>query len=159
MKCDDRYRVIRDTREKVGQGWEFASSTRCSGTLIQKLDTGDYTLVGLEGRFVIERKGAVVEYVNNLFEDRFEAELVRLDSFEHPYLLLEFSLADLMRYPEGTGIPKHKWRYLRVTPPLIMKCHQEIQLRHPRLRMEFVGAHGKEYASCLFKRVADLVPL
>lgn len=159
VACDDRYRVIRDTREKLGQGWEFQASTRCSGTVIRKLDTGDYTLEGLETSFVIERKGAVVEYANNLFEKRFEAELQRLDSFVHPYLVLEFSLADLMRYPEGTGIPKYKWRYLRVTPALILKRHQEIQIQHPRLRMEFVGAHGREYAASLFKRVAERVPL
>ncbi len=159
MACDDRYRVIRDTREKVGQGWEFVGSTRCSGTTIRKLDTGDYTLEKLETAFVIERKGSLSEYAGNLFEKRFENELVRLDTFEFPFLVLEFSLEALMRFPEGTGIPKYKWRYLRVTPSLLLKRHQEIQLQHPRLHVEFVGPHGKEYASSLFKRMAERVPV
>lgn len=151
-----RHQVIRDSREKDGQGWTFAPSTRCSGTVVATLKTGDYTLAGLEDRFVIERKGAVAEYAANLFQARFARELDRLDAFEHPYLFLEFSFGDLLTFPATSGIPRARWKFLRATGPLLVKAHHELRIRHPRLRVEFVGAHGKDAAASLFKRMADL---
>jgi hypothetical protein len=156
MACTDKFQIIRDSREK--QGWTFATSASCSGTDVRRLETGDYTIVGWESAFVVERKASITEYAGNLFEPRFERELVRLDSFAHPYLFLEFEYDDLMRYPQSTDIPRYKWKYLRVTPHLLLKRHHELRLRHPTLRVEFVGKHGKQVALSLFKRIVENVP-
>ena len=53
------YTVIRDTREQEGYTFEKFTGryTSCNGMIIKKLDTGDYSLVGLEDKLCIERKG------------------------------------------------------------------------------------------------------
>jgi hypothetical protein len=151
--ADLSYLVKRDTREQLG--WEFPEKDRCRGTVAATLKTGDYTLEGFEDRFVIERKRSPSELSQNLFQKRFDAELVRLDKFEHAYLFLEFEFADLVRFPENSGVPKSKWPFLRVTPQLLVKRLHEVQLEHPSLRVLFVGRYGREAASSLFKRVVD----
>src|SRR6185436_14343497 len=99
-----KYAVVRDTREKEGQGWHFPYSPRCAGTVIKKLDEGDYSLLGFEKLVTIERKGSVTEFCANLTQDRFivpfdpskpasdQSEIVRLESIQWPYILLEFEV-------------------------------------------------------------------
>jgi hypothetical protein len=152
-KGDAPYEVRVDTREQ--QPWAFPAGGRCLGTVRAGLPTGDYTLTGFEGRFVIERKGSAAEFAQNLFQPRFHRELARLDEVQHPYLFLEFDWARLVEFPAGSGVPESKWRFLKVTPQLLVKAYHEMRLAHPRLRVEFVGAYGREAASSLFKRVVD----
>lgn len=150
------YLVTRDTREqKRGNGWTFPASDRCEGTIIATMKTGDYTLVGYEHLFIIERKASTAEFATNLFEKRFERELYRMDKFEHPYLILEFTFEDVVKFPEGSGIPRSKWPDLRVTPQLMMARLHEMQLAHPQIRILLVGNRGREVASSLFKRIVE----
>jgi hypothetical protein len=148
------YRVIRDTREQACF-WDFPAAGRCLGTEVRGLKTGDYTLEGFEGVLAIERKGTAGEFAANLFQPRFAREMARMDAFEHPYLVLEFSFSQLVEYPAGSGIPKCKWKYLRATPRAVVREFHLMQLRHPRLRVAFVGPHGREFCSSLFKRITD----
>jgi ERCC4-type nuclease len=150
------YTVLRDTREQAG--WTFPKSDRCAGTHEATLKTGDYTLAGWEGRLAVERKGSPAELAANLFQPRFERELARLDAFEHPYLFLEFTADDVVRFPFNSGIPPARWRSLRVTPQLFLKRLHEAQLDHPTLRVWFVGGRGREVASSLFKRLTERGP-
>ena len=57
------FTVIKDTREQ--DGWTFERfDTRyhtCTGMVLQKLETGDYSLKGMENIFCVERKGSVAE--------------------------------------------------------------------------------------------------
>jgi len=150
------YVVLRDTREKEGQGWSFRKSSRCGGTVTRKLDTGDYTLEGLENYLTIERKGSVSEWAKNVTEARFERELERLDAIQHPWILLEFNMTDLMNYPVGSGIPRAKWRYLKFRGPFILKKMTEMMMQH-RVRIVLCGSNGKEVASNIFKRTVEHV--
>ena len=62
------YTVIKDTREQDGYTFERFESRyhACAGMVVQKLDTGDYSLVGLEDKLCIERKGRISELAINL---------------------------------------------------------------------------------------------
>jgi hypothetical protein len=94
--CIPRYTVIRDTREKEGYGWYFNEQSldrrppSCNGTIEQKLDTGDYSLVGYEDILTIERKNDFSELWVNLSErDRFEEEMARMVNIKYSYILIE----------------------------------------------------------------------
>jgi DNA excision repair protein ERCC-4 len=154
-KKDDswtNYRVIRDTREQAG--WSFPAKERCLGTVEGTLPTGDYSLAGYEDVLAVERKGTVAEFAQNVNESRFERELARLDSFMYPFVVLEFDLSDLLRFPEGTNIPRHLWGSLRVTPQFLLKRLNDFQVAH-RAHFVFAGRFGRQFVSSLFKRVVD----
>jgi len=149
-----KYVVIRDTREKEGHGWSWRKSKYCDGTVSRKLDTGDYTLEGMENYLTIDRKGSIAEWAKNVTEARFERELERLDAIQHPWILLEFNMNDVLNYPVGSGIPKYKWKYLKFRGPFILKKMTEMTMRH-RARIVLCGGSGKEVASNIFKRTIE----
>ncbi len=94
------YMVIRDTREKEGFGWTFPKQAetkkppRCNGTIIQKLDTGDYSIIGYEHLLCIERKDDFSELWTN-YSNRsvFEDEMQRMTKFKYRYILIETGLS------------------------------------------------------------------
>lgn len=150
----DKYTVIRDTREHEDKGWSFASSSCCQGTNTSKLDTGDYSLEGREEDLCIERKGSVAEFAKNVTEKRFERELERMEEFKYAFIILEFSMEDLISYPDGSGIPYSKRRYLKFRGPFILKRLIELQLQY-KSKILFCGTKGKEVCSSIFKRVVE----
>lgn len=152
------YTVIRDTREQEGHGWVFPrdEKARCEGTITRGLPTADYTLVGYEDLFVVERKRSTAELATNLFENRFEAELVRMEEFELPFIICEFSLQDVADFPHRSGIPRSDWGELKMTPSLYFKRLNEVMVQH-RVPIVFAGACGQDYATSLFKRVIEHV--
>lgn len=153
-KPPEPYLVIRDQQEKANY-WTFPAGNRCLGTVVRHLKTGDYTLEHYENRFTIERKHDCAEYASWVFQSRCRKELARMKDFEEAYLFLEFSFSDLVTYPVNSGVPRSKWPDLRVTPQALVKTHWELRREFPWVRWEFVGAHGREAASSLFKRVVD----
>jgi len=150
----NKFTVIKDTREQ--NGWNFSKEGNCDGTVVEKLDTGDYSLKGLEDKFTIERKGCVAEFATNLFQERFYRELDRLNKFEHPYLILEFPF-DLMEiYPKNSSIPMCKWEFVKIRGNMLIKSYHEMRLSYPNIRVDFVGSGGKFYSFSLFKRITEL---
>lgn len=147
-----QFQVLKDSREQCG--WDFPAAGDCLGTVVEALPTGDYTLRGYETIFVIERKRSMGELAANLTDKRFHRELERLDSFPLPFLVCEFDFSDILRFPEGSGIPKSKWGRLRVTPRFLLSCVNQIMVKH-KTKIIFAGAHGQEEASSLFKRVVE----
>lgn len=147
------YMVIKDTREQ--RGWDFPASPSCAGTELATLPTGDYTLVGYQNLFVIERKRNMAEFCMNLFDKRFDRELERLDDFPYPYLILEFTMREIINFPVGSNIPENKWAGLRITPQVLLKRFHEVQIQHPTLRVILAGVNGREVASSLFKRIVE----
>ena len=89
MKNED-FRIIVDTREQ--QPWSFEDYS----TSIAKLDTGDYSIEGLEEIICIERKKSVSEVANNITESRFKDVINRLKEIKYPFVLLEFDLNDVL---------------------------------------------------------------
>ncbi len=147
------YKVIKDTREQ--RGWDFPASPYCEGTIIGTLHTGDYTLRGYENVFVIERKGCIVEFAKNIVQNRFEDELIRLEEFRYPFAICEFDLADIINFPNGSGLPYKAREKMRINPYFILKRFIELQIKY---KTKFILAgklYGKELASSIFKRVIE----
>lgn len=111
----DNFNIIIDTREQLP--WEFGNHV----TSKQKLDTGDYSIEGMEHLLTIERKQSVSEIANNITETRFPAFLERMSTIPHKFMLFEFDLDDVYQFPVGSDIPKSKWDKLRVSNNYIMK--------------------------------------
>ena len=147
-----KYKVIRDSREQ--QGWDFSPSTSCLGTEVRTIATGDYTIEGYEGVLAIERKGTLGEFSSNIVQKRFENEMVRLEEYTYPFIILEFELSDVINFPVGSGIPKSKWASLKVSKWFILKRIVELQIKY-KTKIIFAGKYGKEIAASIFKRVLE----
>lgn len=148
--------VIRDTREKDGQGWVFSPETKktgrmqIAGTETTCLETGDYSIKGLEDTFAIERKQGFNELYTNLTnaedKDRFYAEMERLSIFKYKYLIVETSLtSDMM----GLALPQHKYG-----PPIsrLVRDIFDIQIKFGVVPI-FAGDAGKKVARYIIEEV------
>jgi hypothetical protein len=153
VKLKEKYTVIRDGREKVGHGWMFKEDENCAGTIIQSIPTGDYTILGHEESFVIERKATTAELCNNMYEKRFERELERLDSFAHPFIICEFSFADVIAFPVGSSIPKSLWHKVSKSAEFLHSSIVKWQIQH-KVKIIFAGQHGDLIAQKIFKYIA-----
>ena len=122
------FTVIKDTREQ--DGYFFSEFNTCAGMIEQKLDTGDYSILGMEDKICIERKGCVEELAVNLGQKKhaFLAEVERMNSFPHKFIVLEFSLEDLIKFPDETRIPVKNKAALKITGKYMLKCLFEFQL-------------------------------
>lgn len=145
-----RYEVIRDTREQTG--WWFRETDKCFGTTEETLKTGDYTIRGFEDRFVIERKGCSGEFAQNILQDRFERELERLEEFQWPFLILEFSMSDIMQYPKNSGLPYYVQKKSKISPSLILSRLLDYQLKY-KTKIILAGSAGEEIATRLFLKL------
>lgn len=159
-KFKDQFEVVRDSQEKKGHGWTFEpaeyGSAICLGTRIEKLPTGDYTLVGYEELVCVERKATVAELAMNFGEKRWPNFLGRMENFEHKLMVFEFQLEDVLRFPLGSRLPREARAALRVTPNLLLKHINEIVLLR-KIPIVFAGSKGKEFVASFFKRVIEHV--
>lgn len=160
MAKSKAFTIIKDTREQEGYTFEPSSSRyhTCKGMVVQKLDTGDYSLEGLEDKVCIERKASVVELANNVGHDqaRFLREIQRMSDFRYKFIVLEFSLSDLMNFPEGTNIPEEDWSKLKVTNKFMLKMIMEFQMNHG-IHVLFCGSkkNAKWAVLSILKRVNE----
>lgn len=145
------YRIVCDSRER--SGWSFAADLKksCLGSVTRALKTGDYAVEGHEMALVVERKATTAELARNLGEKRFYDELERLDAVGHPHLVCEFTLADLLAFPKGSGVPPYLWRRLRATGPSLLARLHALQLKY-RTRVTFAGKDGKAFTHSLFRQ-------
>lgn len=154
------YTVIKDTREQDGYTFEPFNGryTSCKGMVVRKLDTGDYSLEGLEDKLCIERKGRISELAVNLGKDkaRFMREIERMKDFPYKFLILEFSLEDLMKFPVDSDIPEAKWKSMKITNKYILKMLVEFQL-YDGIHVIFCGSkkNAKFVINSILKRVNE----
>ncbi len=97
-KNDFKFKIVRDTREQKGKGWEFRASANCEGMEIAKLDVGDYAILGLEDTIMIERKtiGDLWGTLGpNKSYQRFLREMDRAKDHRLKFLIIEGNLADI----------------------------------------------------------------
>jgi len=127
------YTIIIDTREQ--QPWEFSHHA----TAIKKLDTGDYSIEGMEDILCIERKKSVSEIANNVTEKRFKDVIDRMTPYKYSFMLFEFELEDILIYPVGSNVPKRMWDKIRISPNFILKNLIEFQLLH-NIKIIFCGS-------------------
>ena len=132
---DPEYTIIIDSREQ--QPWTFRNKV----TAVNKLDTGDYSIQGLENLVAIERKKSVSELATNITESRFKDVIQRLSETKYAFMLFEFSLKDILIYPIGSNIPKSKWQYIKITANFLLKNITDWQLKH-NIKVYFCGSHS-----------------
>lgn len=138
----ENYTVLVDTREQ--QPHSFHDEERCTATISATLETGDYTLRGLRDKLCIERKGSVSELASNITQKRFYNELERMKSYKYRYIICEFFLGDILRYPIGSGIPKFKLKYIKVTPNFILSSIHRISNEYG-VNVVFCGDRGSAH--------------
>lgn len=151
-----KYHVIKDTREK--NGYKFGEYENCLGTIQKRLETGDYSIEGFEHLLCIERKASVEELAHNLGQekDRFQREIERMSNYHYKFIVLEFTVQDLLDFPEKTKIPEHLKKDIRIHGKFILKRLLEFQLNYD---IHVVFAGNKEnafyYIASLFKRFSE----
>lgn len=143
--------IIVDTREQ--KPWNF----QYQATANHKLDTGDYSIEGLQHLLAIERKRNVAEIANNITEKRFKDVIDRLSKIKYSFLLLEFDLEDVMRYPIGSDIPKRLWDKIRISPAFILKHLTDLQIDH-NIKILFCGnsTNAEKMALSIMRKVHKL---
>lgn len=124
------YWVKSDTREQCG--WTFEKYDKCLGTEVGTLKFGDYTIKGMEDIVCLERKGCVSEISTNLGKEvaRFRREFEKMRHVKHKYIICEFSCSELLKFPEGAGIPRQQLKLVRMTGKSIMKALLEFQMEY-----------------------------
>lgn len=142
-----RFKIVRDTREQDGKGWNFRASANCSGMDIEKLDVGDYTVKGLENLLMIERK-SLGDLWNTLGNHknykRFLREMDRAKNHRLKYLVIEATLDDINSgyywYQPGRGKTKSKISAANIHAKLI-----SLQVKH-NVHVIFAGRLDKARA-------------
>lgn len=147
----NKFKVIIDTREQ--QPWIFERTTAEN----KKLDTGDYSVEGYENILCIERKKSVSEIANNITESRFKDVIERMNSYKYAFLILEFNLNDIYRYPVGSNVPKHMWNKIKISSGFIIKNLLELQLKN-NIKVLFCdnAINASKIALSLMKKVYEI---
>ncbi len=153
MENNKKFRIIRDTREKERNGWFWEPSEFCLGTESHKLDTGDYSIQGLETQVVIERKFGASELAKNIFEKRFPDCLSRLSKIPHSFIIIECPFQDILDYPYIKSMPRSTIKHIQVNGKLLLKKLCEIQFDY-KIQMLFAdnNCNAWELANSIFKR-------
>lgn len=142
-----KFKIIRDTREQKGKGWNFKASSNCWGQKIQKLDVGDYTVDGLEDILMIERKtigdlwGTLGNQTNY---KRFLREVDRAKDHKLKFLVIEGNVADVNR----------GYRYSKVPVENIHAKLISLQVKH---NIHVIFAGRKDIARAYVRRLMHKV--
>lgn len=140
-----------DGREKVG--WTFPANDWCVGSVYKPLKTGDYSLLGIENLFCIERKGTIAEFAQNIVQARWDKELQRLEEFDSAFIILEFDVETILRFPYSSDIPRYKWPHIKIKPEFIMKKILDYMTNY-KTKVILAGTEGRRIATGLMKRAA-----
>jgi len=145
------FNIIVDTREQ--HPWDFNDNFNITKA---KLDTGDYSIEGLENTLCIERKCSTNEISNNITEKRFQDVLDRMAGYPHAHILFEFDLMDILNFPHNSGIPHKLWKNLRVTPLFLLKYITEINTKYG-IHTHFCGDrnNAQALAVSIMKRISE----
>jgi len=150
------YTVVRDTREQ--HGYFYKKFNTCKGTVTRKLDTGDYTILGMEDKICIERKASVEELALNLGKNKFTFlnEIERMRDYPHKFLVLEFTMEDLLKFPEGAKVPAKLKSQIKITGKYMLRCLMEFQVYND-IQVVFAGDSRGGYimVNSLLKRINE----
>lgn len=147
---NEPFTIIIDTREQ--HPWEFPYHT----TATRKLDTGDYSIEGMEDLLCIERKNGIAEIANNMTESRFKDVIERMSKYKHAYMLIECNYDQLINYPIGSDVPKKIWNKVKISPAFIMKFLTELSVKY-NIHVIFCGcpSWAEKTAISIMKRVYE----
>jgi len=155
------FTVIKDTREQKGYYFGKTDRGKCNGMIEEKLDTGDYSLVGFEDKICVERKASVEEIATNLGQKKhaFIREMERMSVFPHRFIVLEFDLQDVLDFPnhKDSRIPEAKRKSTRMSSSYIMKCLAEFQTIYG-INILFCGNKHNAFlaVTSIFKRINEI---
>ena len=146
--------IIRDIQEKVGY-WEFEKYDECEGCIDQHLETGDYQIYNSK-KIVVDRKKTTGELSTNLGTKfkQFENECRRMKEFEQRFIICEFSLKTIIKYPKNSRIPRNKLKYIKMNPKFMLN---QINKLEEEYNVKFIFCKNKQDAEQtaleLFKKV------
>jgi hypothetical protein len=134
--------IIQDTREKVGT-WDFTFYG--VNQTVQGLKTGDYSVLGYEDVFAIERKKTSGEIATNLGTKRepFLREMERMSKLDYRYIICEFPESYLDEFPKNSGIPKRFLSKIRMTGHILKSSINMIKSKYG---INFIFTSGKDEA-------------
>ena len=75
-------------------------------------------------------------------------------AYKHKYLLLEFSIYDIMVYPKTLPIPAYKKRYIKIRGPYLLRKLFELQVKYD-FNILFAEGYGREILTSLLKRFSE----
>ncbi len=106
-----------------------------------------------------ERKGCAEELAQKLGQKKhaFLNEIERMKEIPHRFIVLEFSLEDLVEFPENSRIPESQKKKLRISGKYMLKCLMEFQIRDNR-HVVFAGNKYNAFllVSSIFKRINEM---
>lgn len=146
----NKFTIVVDSREQ--KPFSFRRTAACEGVEVRALPTGDYSIAGLEDILTVERKASTGELAGNVQDERFERELARLRDFEHAWVVCQFTLADVLAFPAGSGIPRSRWRTMRMRGPYLLRRVSQLMVEYG-VPFLFCGEQAQEMALSLMKRV------
>ena len=157
VKQIQNYKVIKDTREQ--DGWFFSEYDKCQGTELGTLHTGDYTLKGFEEVVCIERKASTSEIAMNLGRKKkpFQKEMERMKEYPFSFLICEFDMEDILKFPKGSKVPQRARSQVRITGKYLLKSLMEFQIWYDT-KILFCGNKENAFLVCnsIFKRLNEL---
>ena len=150
----DKFTIIVDTREQTP--WKFRAGAQCEGTVIQKVEHGDYSIKGLEHLVFIERKAAPQEIASNVIAKRFERLLLNAEKYKYRYIICEFPVSKVINYPHGCGLPKSVIKRVRLSGSFILSKLIEISIEHG-IHIVFCDSpsHAQKFAMSLMKKIVS----
>ncbi len=147
-----KFTVITDTREQTP--YIFPITSFCNGSIVEGLKTGDYSLIGYQDILTVERKGSVSEIHQNVLEERFDRELERMQEYKWGFCIFEFSMSQVLRYPEGANLPMSVKKKIRINGDFILRRLLELQFKY---NTKFLFCDNRENSftvlNSIFKRV------
>jgi len=113
--------IVCDTREKENSAYSFPKYE----VKRKKLDSGDYSILGMESRISLEKK-ELPDIYNCCGNDRkrFVSELTRLSLFEYAAIIIESTMSDFILYPEAFN------------KKLLKRCKRNLTLDYKTLKMK-----------------------
>ena len=87
----------------------------------------------------------------------FQAEMERMKDYSFSFIICEFDMDDLLKYPEGSRVPKSARSKVRVTGKYLLKCLLEFEIWYDT-KIIFCGNKNNAFLVCnsLFKRLNEL---
>ena len=87
----------------------------------------------------------------------FLKEIERMQSFPHKFIVLEFSLEDLIKFPKETRIPIKNKASVKITGKYMLKCLIEFEL-YNNVHVIFCGDKRTAFlaVSSIFKRINEM---
>jgi hypothetical protein len=84
----------------------------------------------MEDLICIERKASTIEIARNLGVDqvRFYKELNKMKDFKYKYIVCEFSMEEMIEYPNNSGVPKYALEKLKFDGKFLLKKMLEITM-------------------------------